>query len=114
MGTFFAGTSIDFGMRTVFSGTYYAFSNDTTSAGARTACIDLNNSLGHGGSAVEQTGTNLYVLRLDDAASFTIDDDDNDVLLNLRIAPGVVPEPAMAAGLGSLALLMMWQRRVRA
>src|SRR5688572_137362 len=100
-------------MSTDFNGTFSAFSNDTTSAGARTTFMDLDNSLGLGGSVVEQTGTNMYRLRLDDAASFTVDDDDDDVLINLRVEPGVVPEPVMAAGPGSLALLIMRQRRVR-
>lgn len=114
VGKFFAGTSVDFGLKTSYFGTFYAFSIDTVGSGARTTFMDLNNSLGLGGNVVELISTNLYRLRLDDAASFAYDDDDNDVLINLRVAPGVVPEPGMLAGVGSLALLMLRLRRVRA
>lgn len=109
VGTFLAGTSVDFGMRTEFGSVYFAFSNDETSNSARTTYMDLNNSLGMGGSVVEPLGGNQYLLHLDDAASFFVDDDDDDVIIGLRVAP--LPEPAGLCLLASSGLLLMRRRR---
>lgn len=109
VGYFPAGTSVDFGIKTEFLGTYYAFSDDTTSPAARTSFMDLSNSLGLGGSVVQPLGSNQYLLHLDDAASFGYDDNNYDFLINLRVAP--VPEPA---GLGVLAISgLLLSRRQR-
>ncbi len=93
LGQFTAGTSIDFGIETQFGGEYFAFSNETTPAAIR-AFTDIDNSLGLGGNVVESTGLNTYVLHLDDAASFMVDDNDADILMQLRAVPGAVPEPS--------------------
>jgi hypothetical protein len=90
VGFFPAGTSINFGENTLFGGnSYWAFSNGTDQASI-VAFTDVDNSLGMGGSVVQQTSANTWLLHLDDAASYLIDDDDNDVLIGLRIGPGVV------------------------
>jgi hypothetical protein len=40
--------------------------------------LDLDNSLGFGGNTFELLDTNIFLAHLDDAASFTVDDDDED------------------------------------
>ncbi|HZZ41954.1 MAG TPA: hypothetical protein VFE58_03390 [Tepidisphaeraceae bacterium] len=109
VGAFAAGTSVNFGMETAFGGTYFAFSDDTTSASARTAYMDLGNKLGMGGNVVESLGSNEYLLHLDDAASYMIDDNNNDFLIQLRIVPAV-PEPTAACILLGSGLVMMRRR----
>jgi hypothetical protein len=110
IGFFSAGTELDFYMRSVFGGTFFASSklNDVSS---NTTFLDANNSLGLGGSTIEQLTPLTWRLHLDDAASFLFDDDDDDVLLDLRLEPadtdsGAVPEPreSLLAGLGLLAI----------
>src|ERR1019366_2770532 len=86
-----AGTSLDFYEKTDWGGTFWAFSIDTVSAASRCAFLDLDNSLGFGGSVVEHTGPTTWTLHLDDAASFMVDDNDADVLIQIRLAP--IPEP---------------------
>ncbi len=95
-GFYAAGTTIDFGMFTVFSGSSWALSNGTDPASV-TAFSDTDNSLGLCGSIIRQTAPNTWVLNLDDAQSFQVDDDDNDILIQLRVTSkpiAVVPEPA--------------------
>lgn len=93
-GTFLAGTNIDFYQKTEWrSGTYWAFSNYNDRASLY-AFSDIDNSLGLGGLSLQQTTVNTWVLHLDDAASFNInDDDDNDVLFQIRLSS--VPEPSI-------------------
>src|SRR5437667_8407170 len=95
VGFFSAGTTINFGMFTTFDGTAWAFSNGTDQASI-VAFSDIDNSLGLGGSILQKTGSNTWVLHLDDARSAGIDDDDNDVLMELRVSPtkiSIVAEP---------------------
>lgn len=111
-GFFLTGTDLDFYQKTPFGeSTYWAFSN-STDQGSLCAFSDIDNSLGFGGSVVEQTGSEEWLLHLDDAASLNIDDDDNDVLIQLRLSPfNPVPIPGAAflflPGLG----LFVWMRR---
>jgi hypothetical protein len=88
-GFFSAGTTIHMGMYTTFAGdSGWAFSNGTDQASI-VAFSDIDNSLGLGGSIIQQIGSNTWVLHLDDALSYKYDDDDNDVLIVLRIWPKV-------------------------
>jgi hypothetical protein len=90
VGLFNGGTTIHFGEFTTFAGqSGYAFSNDTDQASI-IAFSDVDNSLGMGGSIIQRTGPNTWLLHLDDALSYLYDDDDNDVLMQVR----VIPEPA--------------------
>jgi hypothetical protein len=94
-GFFAAGATTHFGMVTTFSGFSWAFSNGTDQA-SRVAFTDIDNSLGFGGSIIQQTSANTWALHLDDARSDLVDDDDNDVLIQLRITDqplASVPEP---------------------
>ena len=84
-GFFSAGTTIHMGMFTTWgeqSG--WAFS-DWTDQASLVAFSDIDDSLGLGGSIIQQIGPNNWVLHLDDAVSYLVDDDDNDILLVLRI-----------------------------
>ena len=96
VGFFSAGTTIFMGMFTTFNGqSGWAFSNGTDQASI-IAFSDTLNSLGLGGSIFEKTGPNTWVLHLDDALSYQVDDDNNDVLIKMRITSkpiSSVPEP---------------------
>jgi uncharacterized protein (TIGR03437 family) len=74
-------------MYTTFGTSAYAFSNGSDSA-SQVVFRDTNNSLGMGGSIIEQTSANTWLLHLDDARSSQFDDDDNDVLIALRLDSG--------------------------
>ncbi len=83
------GGALNFYLRSEFGGVYWAFSVDTISDASRYAFMDLDNSLGLGGSIIEQTGPTTWLLHMDDAASFYYDDDDDDVLVQLRLEPAI-------------------------
>jgi hypothetical protein len=116
VGFFSAGTTIHMGMFTRFAGASgWAFSNGTDQASI-VAFSDIDNSLGLGGSIIQQTGPNTWVLHLDDALSYKYDDDDNDVLIRLRITSkpvSTVPEPASGLLLLSGGALVAWRARRR-
>lgn len=70
---------------------------------------DRDNSLGLGGSIVETVGLDHWVLHLDDAAS--VDDDDNEMIIDVRVRP--VPEPATLTLLVAGAAAAASRRRKR-
>jgi hypothetical protein len=90
-----SGETVVFGISTVWGGeTKWAFSNGTDPARAD-AFSDLDNSLHLGGRIMEQTGPNTWVMHLDDA--FSSDDDDNDLLIEVRlVATQPVGPPALS------------------
>lgn len=115
VGFFVQGTVIDFAMFTTFSGASgWAFSSGTDTA-SLFAFSDIDNSLGLGGSIIQQTGTNRWVLHLDDALSFGFDDDDNDVLMGLRVSKHLssVPEPTTSLLFLSGVGVVAWKARRR-
>lgn len=85
-GFFAGGTNLDFYNLSNFGGSpSWAYSSHLT--GSPTFAdlevfTDRNNSLGFGGSAVEQINANTWVLRLDDAAST---DGDNNEMVDLAL-----------------------------
>jgi uncharacterized repeat protein (TIGR01451 family) len=81
-----AGASLDFYQKTEFGGTYWAFSNADDQASVM-AFTDPDKSFSPTGSAVVQTGPHTWELHLDDAASYLLDDDDNDVIIEVHIEP---------------------------
>jgi hypothetical protein len=116
IGFFATGVTIHFGMFTTFSGSSgWAFSDGTGQA-SLVAFSDIDNSLGLGGSIIQQTGNNSWVLHLDDAQSYLVDDDDNDVLIRLTIMDkpvSTVPEPSTWMLLLSGSALVGWRTRRR-
>jgi hypothetical protein len=107
-----AGTDLNFYEKTDFGSTEWAFSIDTVTVASRVAFLDLNNTLGLGGSIVEPTGPTTWLLHLDDAVSYLFDDDNNDLYVQIRLVP--VPEGAscaLVAG-GLIALTAFRQRRI--
>lgn len=87
LGTFTAGTLVNFGMYTTFgSQSGYAFSIGTDQA-SLVAFADLSNSLGMNHGVTQQTSSTTWLLHLDDALSYLYDDDNNDVLMELIVAP---------------------------
>jgi Ca2+-binding RTX toxin-like protein len=80
-GAFSSGTEINFGLQTL---SLWAFSNGTDATSIE-AFFDKDNYLGMNGSVVEQTSQYTWLLHLDGATSG--DNDNNDVLIQLRIAP---------------------------
>ena len=98
-GIFSSGQNLDFYMSSFWhDATYFAASNGTDLA-SRVAFMDLNNSLRLGGRTVEQTSQNTWLLHLDDAASFNVDDNNSDVLIQIRLVG--VPEPSSIGLLGT-------------
>jgi hypothetical protein len=121
VGFFAAGTSVDFYQMTSFGGTFWAFSNlYSTDVGSFIAFWDPDHDFSPTGNVVVQTSPTTWVLHLDDAASFNFDDDDNDVLVQVRLAPTAppfVPEPSTLSllGVGAAGLTCYaWRRRKRA
>jgi tetratricopeptide (TPR) repeat protein len=86
-----AGSELQFYEKTDWNGIRWAFSHDTKSDAARVAFYDRDNSLGREGSAIEKTGPSTWLLHLDDAASVDIDDNDADVLIEIRLVPARPP-----------------------
>jgi len=93
-GFFPAGSVLDFYNVSSFGGTFFAFSSSLGgSPTARDLVVftDTNNSLGFGGSAVETVGVDDWILHLDDAASISFDDDDNELIISVRVVPSAFP-----------------------
>ena len=87
VGSFTKGTIINFGMFTEFgSATGWAFSSGTDRASV-VAFSDVDDSLHMGGGIMQQTSSTTWLLHLDDALSYQFDDDDNDVLMQVRVVP---------------------------
>lgn len=116
VGFFATGSTIHMGMFTTFAGgSGWAFSNGMDQASI-VAFSDIDNSLGLGGSIIQQTGSNTWVLHLDDALSYQVDDDDNDMLIQLRITDKpvtTVPEPTTWLLLLTGSALVGWRARRR-
>jgi hypothetical protein len=76
----------EFGIHTVWQGRdYWAFSTGTDQA-SKVAFTDVNNSLGMGGSIVQQTGTHTMVWHLNDAAHYMVGSDEaNNILIQFRL-----------------------------
>ncbi len=85
------GDTLHFFVRTQWGPSYYA-STLATDFPAIEAFTDRDNSLGLGGAILRQTGTNTWLLSCDDAASG--DDDDNDLVFQLRIGLPNTPPAA--------------------
>lgn len=93
-GFFPAGSILDFYNLSDFGGSQFAYSSalgGTPSASDLVTFYDADNSLGFGGSVVEQLGVDDWVLHLDDAASTCCDDDDNEMVIRVRVVPASPP-----------------------
>jgi hypothetical protein len=89
-----AGTSLNFYEETQWLGsTYWAFSNEyATDLASFIAFWNPTLSFSPTGSIVQQTSPTTWVLHLDDAASYLVDDNNADVLIQVRLV--AVPEPS--------------------
>jgi len=91
IGHFTQGTTLKFGMYSTFgqqAGWAFSVDNDLPSV---IAFSDPDDNLGLNGGIIEQTGQYTWLMHLDDALSYLYDDDDNDVLMQIRIAPELKP-----------------------
>jgi tetratricopeptide (TPR) repeat protein len=86
-----AGSPLYFYEKTDWNGIRWAFSHDTKSKESRVAFQDLGNRLLQNGSIVEKTGASTWVLHLDDALSADFDDNNEDVLIEIRLVPASPP-----------------------
>jgi hypothetical protein len=116
IGFFPAGSSLDFYEVSDFGGTFFAFSSHMGAAvtpSDRVVFTDSDNSLGFGSSVVQILGSDHWLLHLDDAASFTFDDDDDELLVRVRVEPRAAPitpiaEPPLASILLA-SMLFLWR-----
>src|SRR5262249_10133978 len=85
------GTSLTFYQKTTWGGsTYWAFSDRVVYDQA--SLIAFANPTAAGTlSVVEQTSPTTWVLHLDDAASYLVDNDNNDALIQVRLVPALAP-----------------------
>jgi PEP-CTERM motif-containing protein len=91
----------------------WAFSNGTDQA-SLVAFSDIDNSLHLGGSVIQRNSGNAWILHLDNALSYLVDDDDNDVRIRLTITSKPVmmaPEPSTWILLLSGSVLAGWHTR---
>jgi hypothetical protein len=118
VGTVRAGDVLHFALKSDSpTGPVYAFSS-ASDAAAREVFTDRDGNLGGGGSIMEATGPGAWLLRCDDAASF--DDDDSDILLQLRLdaqvyaqgprVTGMTPAPEATVGSGVNAVHISFDR----
>jgi tetratricopeptide (TPR) repeat protein len=84
-----AGSELHFYLKMEWDGVHWAFSHDTKSEAARVAFQDRDNSLGRDGSAIEKTSPTTWLLHLDDVG--IPDDDDDDILIQIRLVPAKPP-----------------------
>lgn len=106
-GTFQAGSIVSFCMYSRLNNmSEWAFSsgNDRPSA---VAFSDTDNSLRLGGRVIQQNGGSSWTMHLDDALSYLYDDDDDDLVVTIRVEPSNTPtglttldfEPPLPIGL---------------
>ena len=87
IGYYTEGTTLNFGMYTTFGqqeGWAFSVRNDVPSV---VSFSDPDNNLGMNGSIIQQLSPYTWLLHLDDALSYLYDDDDNDVLMLIKIVP---------------------------
>jgi uncharacterized protein (TIGR03437 family) len=106
VGAVAAGQTVTFGIHTLWNGKdYWAFSNGTDQ-GSVVSFTDMNNSLGMGGKIIQQTGTNSWVMHLNDAAHYTLSTDEaNNILIQLRLASSGPPPPQIGGGTCSTSMV---------
>lgn len=87
LGTFSKGSSIPLALRTVWRNKiHYAFVGSQDLA-SRTAFFDVDKVGILPRRLLKMVGKNIYQLRLDDAASYLIDDNEGDMVIRIRIEP---------------------------
>jgi len=102
MGYFPAGSGLDFYNLSNYSGTHWAFSSNLDSEPTPSDLVvfrDTDNSLGYGGTVIETISVDNWILHLDCAASICCDDDDNEMIIRVRVGnvdngENPIPEPS--------------------
>lgn len=125
-GYFVSGSQLSFYNLSDYNGNLYAFSSSLSgspSSSDLSVFSDTNNSLGLGGSIVENIGFNNWVLHMDDAWSYMYDDDDNEMLIRVWVDQSAsppatpVPEPAtmllFGSGFAALAGIRIRSKKMR-
>jgi hypothetical protein len=89
VGDFTKGEVICFCMKTAWRGEEYLSRSSNRSALSQIAFRDLDNSLKlRRGRTAERIAPDMWILHLDDGASFLYDDNDRDVLIRIRLDSG--------------------------
>jgi hypothetical protein len=86
VGDFTKGEVICFCMKTTWRGQEYLTQSSNRSAISQIAFRDLDKSLNlKRGRTAERITTDMWILHLDDGASFLYDDNDRDVMVRIRL-----------------------------
>jgi hypothetical protein len=86
IGSFAKGHVMCLCMKTVWRGNEYWTYSSGSDAPSQIAFQDVDGSLGfRGGSIAERVTSDMWILHLDDGASFLYDDNDGDVLIRIRL-----------------------------
>ena len=92
-----AGQTVPFGIQTWWNGQAYWSFSTSADPGSRVSFTDTNNSLGWGGSILQMTGTNTWLLHLNDAAHYTLSPEEaNNILIQVRLQPAGAGGPVNA------------------
>jgi hypothetical protein len=96
VGAVTGGQSVPFGIETFWNGqTYWAFST-STDQGSTVSFSDVCNTLGMGGRIIQQTSSTTWLMHLNDAAHYTLDQcEANNILIQLRLDSSSVNGPPM-------------------
>lgn len=98
MGYFYAGSKLDFYNLSDWSGNLYGYSSRLSLSPTPSDLAvfsDTDNSLGFGGSIVRNLGIDSWVLYLDDAWSYSVDDDDNEMIIKVWVDQSAIPPKTM-------------------
>ncbi len=110
VGVFAGGSVPNFYMMSDFGGAEYAYSSlYATNLESFITFYDPTRSFAASGSVIAQTSATTWMMNLDDANSYRFDDDDNELLMQIRLVP--IPEPSGIVLFGALGVAAFRRRR---
>ncbi len=116
MGFIPSGSELHFYNISSWYGPQYAFSSNLSglpSNSDKVVFLDVDNSLGLGGGVIEYLGVDHWMFHLDDAGSWDVDDDDNEMVVRLRINPSQSIDETPSVPLIAFGVLVLAANRGR-